>query len=75
MPQTLRSLEVEVLSLPARTRARLAKSLLLSLEDGLGAEPVEWEAEAERRYREIKEGRVAGIPHEEVLREARARRK
>ena len=67
------SIEAQLLRLPARDRARLAEMLLASLE---GAEPgVEsaWAEEAERRYRELASGEVAGVPAEEVFAELDSR--
>ncbi|HEX7182092.1 MAG TPA: addiction module protein [Thermoanaerobaculia bacterium] len=71
--------EAEALGLPESARARLAKSLLLSLGDNEpdAEEDLEglWAEEAERRYREIERGEVTPISSEEVLREARSRLK
>jgi putative addiction module component (TIGR02574 family) len=74
MEPALESIEAEALKLPQRERAKLAKSLLLSLNgrDEAGTDEV-WAEEAERRYRELKEGTVQAIPSEEVFREARSR--
>ncbi len=74
MSQTLEEIEAELLQLPERARARLAKSLILSLED-VEDEDSEllWAEEAERRYQEIERGEVSAIPSEDVFREARSR--
>jgi len=74
MPQTLEEIEAELLQLPEQARARLAKSLILSLE-GIEDEDSEllWAEEAERRYQEIEHGEVSAIPSEDVFREARSR--
>lgn len=76
MRQTLEQIEAEILGLPEAERARLAKSLLLSLGES-ESEDVEglWADEAERRYLEIERGEVTPIPSEDVLREARYRLK
>jgi putative addiction module component (TIGR02574 family) len=62
------------LKLDLRDRAELAHELLRSL-DELSPEEIErlWLDEAERRLRELEEGRVQPIPGEQVLAEARAR--
>ena len=77
MAQTMDELERDALQLPAEERARLAVSLLCSLEDA-GEDPEEtekiWVAEAKRRAREIKDGSVEGIPAEEVLSRLRSQR-
>ncbi len=71
---TFRELHQAALQLDIRARAELAHDLLRSL-DELSPEEVEqlWLEEAERRLREIDEGRVRTIPGEQVLAEARAR--
>jgi len=71
----LEDLEQESLGLPRRAGANLARVLLLSLE-GTAEEQAEnervWAEEAARRYQEIRDGEVAAIPSDQVLREARA---
>src|SRR5579872_7327762 len=60
---TLRVLEKEVLELPPRSRARLAERIIESIDDY--ADPrleAEWDAEIERRVREIESGAEKGIP-------------
>lgn len=72
---TLNELESEALKLDPKSRARLAESLLASLDDLSEAETEQrWLDEAERREREWDAGRVEGIPAEHVLTELRARR-
>jgi putative addiction module component (TIGR02574 family) len=62
------SIEAQLLRLPPRDRARLAELLLASLEEGPPDEGADeaWAAEAERRYRELAAGEVAGIPAADV---------
>ncbi len=74
MSQTLRELEERALGLPIESRAKLAKQLLLSLEEP-GADENEriWAEEAQNRLNGIKQGRTQTIPAEEVLQEARER--
>ena len=70
MGQSMGELEQDALQLPAEDRARLAVSLLCSLEE-TSDDPEEieklWVAEAKRRVREIQENSVKGIPAEDVL--------
>jgi putative addiction module component (TIGR02574 family) len=74
MEQTLEQIEAELLQLPERARARLAQSLLSSLEDFDDTDTdLLWAEEAERRYQEIQRGEVSAIPSEDVFREARSR--
>ncbi len=70
---TLDELEDEALRLPVESRAELVESLLASF---TGPDPRvqrEWLDEAERRRRQLIEGRVQGIPAVEAFAQARAR--
>ena len=59
------------LQLTIEERAQLAGRLLLSLDEPSEAEVERlWLEEAERRLKEFREGRVRGIPADEVLRRA-----
>ncbi len=73
MATTLESLAIELLGLPAETRARLAKQLIASLDE---EEPPELDDSAinvaQRCAREMAEGRVDGIPADEVFRQLEA---
>ncbi len=70
----LDELKAEALKLSPEARAKLAHALLLSLDDLSQAEIEKlWLEEAERRLKEFREGKVRGIPAEEVFRRARAR--
>ena len=63
---------VELLGLPASSRAMLARQLLTSLEeDELPDVNSRWIEVAKRRAAEIDEGKVECIPAEEVFRELR----
>ena len=72
MPHTLEELTAQALQLPPDDRMALAESLLLTIDesrdplidDGIVAE---WEG----RLRELCEGKITGIPAEQVLREIR----
>lgn len=72
MDASIEQIEREALELPPEQRARLVDRLWESLDDttvpGLSKE---WQAEIEKRGREIDEGRVGLIPGEQVMREAR----
>jgi putative addiction module component (TIGR02574 family) len=65
------------LTLPAEERERLAHELLDSLDDEEWLSPDDWEAawdaEIERRLREIREHTAELVDGEEVFRDARAR--
>lgn len=77
MAQSMSELERNALQLPAEDRAKLAVSLLCSLEEtGEDPEEVEklWVVEAERRAREIQTDSVTAIPADEVLSKLRSNR-
>jgi putative addiction module component (TIGR02574 family) len=71
--QLLDEIEKQAMALPEKDRAALAERLLASLDEGEdeGVEEA-WAVEAERRDRELQEGKVKGRPASEVL--ARVRR-
>ena len=71
MSELLEKIELETQRLSKQERAFLADRLLSSL-DGEEHNDVEeaWIAEAERRYKEYKEGRRSGSTAEEVFAEA-----
>ncbi len=69
----LKKIEDDALKLPARSRARLAERLIMSLEET--AEPQaerEWLVEIERRSVELKSGKVRRVPAGKVIKKARA---
>lgn len=74
MAHSLPDLERDALRLSPEDRARLAVRLLSSLE-AITESPEEieklWIAEAERRYQELRDGIVQGIPAREVFAELR----
>lgn len=71
---TVYDVEAEALKLPSHERARLAEVLIASLdEEDEVAEA--WADEAERRYEELRSGKVQGIPADEVFAKIRARRR
>jgi putative addiction module component (TIGR02574 family) len=68
MATTFKQLTHEALELPVQERAKLAHVLITSI-DGVtdGDMSSAWDAELKKRVQEIREGRVKGIPAEEVL--------
>ncbi|TAH46861.1 MAG: addiction module antitoxin RelB [Gammaproteobacteria bacterium] len=69
----LKTIEREALGLPPAHRAKLAHELLESLDALSPAEIDElWLDEAERRLKDLDEGRTQLVPAEEVYRKARA---
>jgi putative addiction module component (TIGR02574 family) len=72
MSTNAKYLEAELLKLSAAERAELADKLWISLESK-GDLDVAWATEIENRIREINEGIVNAIPHEDVVAELRAR--
>ena len=71
MSELLRKLEHEAQSLSKQERAFLADRLLSSLNGDVFDDVEEaWIAEAERRYKEYREGKRSGSTSEEVFAEA-----
>ncbi|MCI0538364.1 MAG: addiction module protein [Verrucomicrobiales bacterium] len=71
MSLAIEQIEKQVLALPAEERARLVDKLWASLGDT--SYPIlseEWKFEIERRRRELLDGKVKGVPGEEVSRQA-----
>lgn len=70
----VKKIEEEVLQLPAHERALLAERLIYSLDEEEDPEAERlWIEEVERRYQSYKEGRVKGIPAEQVFEEVRSK--
>jgi putative addiction module component (TIGR02574 family) len=70
MAHSLADIEDDALQLSEEDRARLAVRLLASLEEEAGSpEEIEklWVVEAERRFQELRDGVVQGIPAREVF--------
>jgi putative addiction module component (TIGR02574 family) len=64
----------EVLALPERDRAYLARQLIASLEDTVDADAeTQWQETIDRRSREIEEGKVTCRPVEETVRGLRTK--
>jgi putative addiction module component (TIGR02574 family) len=77
MPRTAREIVEEALLLPELERDAIATALWKSLHNDVCDTNEEWErewaAELERRCKEIDEGKVQMIPHEEVMATLRAK--
>ena len=74
MPSKIQKIEKEVLLLPPQERAILAEHIIRSLDDEEDPEAEQlWIAEAERRYKEYKEGKVKGRAASLVFKEARSK--
>lgn len=74
MPSKIQEIENEVLSLPPHERAIIAEHIIRSLDDEEDPEVERlWIAEAERRYKEYKEGKVKARPAATVFKEARSK--
>ena len=77
MSKPIDRVEAEALQLSASERARLARRLLESLEEGAPEDQAEieraWQSEIERRVADFEAGGTKTIPASEVIREARAR--
>lgn len=76
MTHSLSEVEDDAMQLSEEDRARLAVRLLASLEEEVGSpEEIEriWVAEAERRFVELRDGVVQGIPASEVFAQLRSK--
>lgn len=74
MSAMLKSLKSQLGALPSRDRAELARFLIDSLEPGSDNDAqAAWEIELARRVAEIRSGRVAGKPADQVFTELRER--
>ena len=76
MASKLKEIEENALQLPPHDRAALAEHLIHSLDEVEDPEAERlWIEEAERRYKEYKEGKIKGIPAASVFKEARSKLK
>ena len=74
MRSKIKGIEEEALKLPSQERARLAEQLISSLDEEEDPEAERlWVEEAERRYKEYKEGKVKAKPADLVFKEARSK--
>ena len=68
MSMALEDVAREAIGLPRHQRLSLARLLIELDEPGPDADvEAAWDAEIQARVRAVKEGRVKGIPYEEVL--------
>ncbi len=66
-------LEAEIMKLGLDARAKLAERIILSLDAPSEEENLQlWVIEAERRLKDLREGKAKEMPAEEVFRRARA---
>lgn len=76
MARSIEELESEIRSLSADERMHLLRDLIADLDGAMEADVEKaWLQEAERRYKELKDGFVEAVPAEEVFARARARLK
>ena len=74
MARNFAELERELSELSSQERAKLALTLVESLEPEDEGDIAEaWRVEAERRYEQYKRGEVQGIPGDEVFSRIRSR--
>ena len=76
MAEDIAEIEARIRALSAEERAELIRSLIADL-DGPEDANVEqaWLEEAERRHRELLEGKVKGVPADRVFQNLRSRLK
>lgn len=71
MPMPIQQIESEALSLDMHSRANLVGKLLLNLDEPNVSEVEQlWLNEAERRLEDYRQGKVQGIPGNEVFERA-----
>lgn len=73
MPMTLAQIEHEAMNLPTSEQLDLVDFLLVKCNDMKIQRA--WAEEAEARCRAIDAGRMATVPHDEVMKKMRARHK
>ena len=73
MARTVHEIEAEIRSLAAADRDRLLRDLLADLDGRRDPEAeAAWLEEAQKRYEELRSGKVKAVPADEVIRKARA---
>jgi putative addiction module component (TIGR02574 family) len=74
MARTIEKIEEEIRSLSAAEKAELLRSLITELDVPTEADVEQaWLEEAQRRHRELVEGKVKGVPGERVFENLRSR--
>lgn len=71
MPDSLKQIEEQAKSLSAEERARLAQSMLESLQAPVAEVEAAWAAEIDRRVAAFDRGEIPSYPAEDVFAEAR----
>jgi len=76
MAKTIEDIDNEIRSLSADDRMHFLRDLIADLDGAMDEDVVKaWLEEAERRYKELKDGEVELIPAEDVFSRARNRLK
>jgi putative addiction module component (TIGR02574 family) len=74
MSTSLNKIINEALALPPESRAKLARELVASLDEGSDTDvEAAWDREIGKRVAEIRRGQARGRPAEQVLAEIRAK--
>ena len=74
MARTIEKIEEEIRSLSAAEKTELLRSLITELDVPTEADVEQaWLEEAQRRHRELVEGKVKGVPGERVFENLRSR--
>lgn len=74
MARTIEKIEKEIRSLSATEKAQLLRSLITELDAPSDDDVVQaWFEEAQRRHRELVEGKVKGVPGERVFENLQSR--
>jgi putative addiction module component (TIGR02574 family) len=74
MARTIEKIEEEIRSLSAAEKAELLRLLITELDVPADADVEQaWLEEAQRRHRELVEGKVKGVPGERVFENLRSR--
>lgn len=74
MSSLLQEVAAKAHNLSVDERAELVHELIVSLDEGMDNEfEAAWDAEIERRVKEIKSGKAKGRPAEEILAEIRVK--
>lgn len=71
MPMTVAEIVAASRELPTAEREEVCSQIAESLDSPLSVEEATWAETAERRARELSNGRVQGVPSDEVFAKAR----
>lgn len=77
MARSVQDIQRDVRSLHVSERNQLLRELIADIDDGEPGNGIEelWLREAQRRYEELRNGTVAPVPADEVIRRAKSRLK